>query len=82
MPTFLDFHSLGRITEDDLKKAQEEPRDEYGVKVLNAFYDLDSGMLFCLIDSSNREAVEKHHSKFGIECGWITQVKAITDYDH
>jgi hypothetical protein len=46
MPTFLDFHSLGRFTEDDLKRAQEEPRDEYGVKVLNAFYDMNSGCSF------------------------------------
>jgi hypothetical protein len=75
MPTFLDFHSLGRFTEDDLKKAQKEPRDEYGVKVLNTFYDVESGMMFCLVDAPDRESVEKHHAKFGIKCDWITQVK-------
>jgi Protein of unknown function (DUF4242) len=75
MPTFLDFHSLGRFTEDDLKKAQKEPRDDYGVKVLNTFYDVESGMMFCLVDAPDRESVEKHHAKFGIKCDWITQVK-------
>lgn len=75
MPTFLDFHSLDRFTEDDLKKAQKEPRDEYGVKVLNTFYDVESGMMFCLVDAPDRKSVEKHHAKFGIKCDWITQVK-------
>ena len=35
---------MGRYTEDDLKKSQKEPRDELGVKVLNTFYDPDSGL--------------------------------------
>jgi hypothetical protein len=69
MPTFLDFHSIDRFTEDDLKRGQKEPRDEYGVKVLNTFYDIDSGILFCLLDAPDRDSVEKHHSKFGIKCG-------------
>jgi hypothetical protein len=30
----MDFHSMGKYTEDDLKKSQKEPRDEFGVKVL------------------------------------------------
>lgn len=66
MPTFLDFHSLCRFTEDDLKRAQEKPRDEYGVKVLNAFYNIESRMEFCLVDTPDRDGVEKYHAKFGI----------------
>jgi hypothetical protein len=69
MPAFLDFHSMGRYTEDDLKKSQKDPRDEFGVKVLNTFYDLDSGTMFCLVDAPDKyAAVERHHSKFGIDC--------------
>jgi hypothetical protein len=51
MPTFIDFHSMGKYTEDDLKRGQNERRDEFGVKVLNIFYDMDSGMIFCLVDA-------------------------------
>ena len=51
MPTFIDFHSMGRFTEDDLKKSQEEPRDEFGVKILNIYYDVHPGMIFCLLDA-------------------------------
>lgn len=31
------IHSLGRYSEADLKRSQQESRDEYGVKVLNIF---------------------------------------------
>jgi hypothetical protein len=51
------------------------------VKVLNTSYDMESGVLFCLIDAPDRDSVEKHHSKFGIKCGWITQVKMTAGYD-
>jgi hypothetical protein len=56
MPTFMDFHSMGRFTEDDLKKSQKEPEDEFGVKTLNIFYDMESGMMFCLVDAPDRES--------------------------
>ena len=81
MPTFLDFHSMGRYNEDDLKKSLNEPRNELGVKVLNTFYDLDSGMMFCLVDAPDRYAVERHDSKYGMKCDWITPVKMTSEYD-
>ncbi len=67
MPAILDFHSMNKFTEDDLKKSQKEPRDELGVKVLNTFYDIYSGTMFCLLDAPDRYTVEMHHSKFGLK---------------
>ena len=81
MPTFIDFHSMGKYKEDDLKRGQKDPRDEFGVKTLNIFYDLDSGMMFCLLDAPDRDAVEKHHTKFGMKCDWITPVKMTSEYN-
>ena len=77
----MDFPSMGDYTEDDLRKGQNEPRDEFGVKILNTFYDIDSGMMFCLVDAPDRYAVEKHHSKFGMKCDWITQIKMTSEYN-
>jgi hypothetical protein len=71
---------MGRYKEDDLKKSLKEPRNELGVKVLNTFYDPDSGMMFCL-DAPDRYAVERHHSKYGMKCDWITPVKMTGEYD-
>ncbi|MGH9953301.1 MAG: nickel-binding protein [Nitrososphaeraceae archaeon] len=53
----------------------------FGVKIINTFYDTDSGTMFCLMDAPDRYAVEKHHFKFGIKCNWITQVKMIARHD-
>ena len=76
----MDFHSMCKYTEDDLKKSQKEHRDEFGVKILHIFYDMDSGMIFCLLDAPVRHAVENHHSKFGVKCDWITPVKMTSEY--
>jgi hypothetical protein len=73
------FNFSGRFTEDDLKKSQT--RDEFGVKILNTFYDMESGMMFCLVDAPDRDALEKHHSKFGMKYEWITPVKMTSEYD-
>ena len=69
---------MGRYTEDDSKKSQEDPRDEFGVKILNTFYDMDSGMMFGLVDAPDRNAVEKHHYKFKIlENHFITMLTSV-----
>jgi hypothetical protein len=41
LPIYLDVHSIGRLTEDDLIKAQNTPRDELGVKMVNILYNLE-----------------------------------------
>ncbi len=80
MPTYIDFHSMGQFNEADLQKFQQEPRDEHGVKTLNIFYDVESGMMFCLLDAPDKKAVELHHSKIRTKCDWITQIKMTGDY--
>jgi hypothetical protein len=52
------------------------PRDEFGVKTVDIFYDMGSGIMFCLIDAPDRMAVESHHEKLGLKCSWITRVRS------
>ena len=75
MPKFLDVHPIGKYTDDELKKFQELPRDELGVKVVNIFYNKEIGISFCLLDGPSREAIEKHHEKYDVKCEWITEVQ-------
>jgi hypothetical protein len=74
---FIDIHSLGTYSDEELKKFGEFPVDEYGVKVLNIFYNRAVGLSFCLLDAPDRNAVEKHHEKYGVKCNWITEVESI-----
>jgi hypothetical protein len=75
LPIFLDVHSIGTTTEDDLIKSQNAQRDELGVKVVNILYNLEGGVIYCLLDAPNKEAVEKHHGKIDVKSDLIMEVK-------
>lgn len=75
MPKFLDVHHLKPNDEEALKKLQQAPEDEFGITHINLMFNEQEDKFFCLLEAPNREAVEKHHSKHGIKCDWITEVK-------
>jgi Protein of unknown function (DUF4242) len=72
---FIDVHHIGKYTDEELKKFQELPADEYGVKILNIMYNRAVGISFYFLEAPNRKAVEKHHEKYGVKCNWITEVQ-------
>jgi hypothetical protein len=80
MPTYLDAHDLGNVTEDQLKQAQIAPKDEFGVIHNNILYNKEENKAFCILDAPNKEAVEKTHQKLGIKCNWITEVKTTAGF--
>jgi uncharacterized protein DUF4242 len=71
----LDVHSIGTTIEEDLRKAQNAPRDERGVKVVNILYNFEGGTIYCLLNAPSKEAVEKHHGNMRVKCDWIMEVK-------
>ena len=75
MPKFLDAHTLGNVTEDQLRKAQNMPKDEYGITHTNIMYNKAENKAYCLLDAPNMEAVQKHHEKLGMRCDWVMEVK-------
>ena len=78
MPTFLDAHNLGSITDEQLQQLQDAPKDEFGVTTKNMLYNREVNMLYCILDAPDKDAVSKHHQKFGMKCDWITEVKTTT----
>jgi Protein of unknown function (DUF4242) len=76
MPTCLDSHEMGDVTEEQLKQAQNAPKDEFGVTHQNILYNKEENKAFCIVDAPSKDAVEKHHhQKFGMKCNSITEVK-------
>jgi hypothetical protein len=63
--------------EKTLRQAKNSPKDQFGVTHKDILYNMEEDKLYCILDAPNKEAVEKHHEKFGIKCDWITEVKAI-----
>jgi hypothetical protein len=75
MPKFLDAHALKGTDEETLKNLQKAPADEFGIKHVNLMYNQEEDRFFCLTEAPSKDAVEKHHSKHGFSCEWITEVK-------
>ena len=78
MPKFLDVHSLKGFEEETLRKLQQAPVDEFGITHDNILYNKEEDKFYCLLDAPDRESVEKHHHKAGVNCDWITEVKTTT----
>jgi hypothetical protein len=75
VPTFLDDYDLGNMIEEQLMQAQNLPMDEFGFTAKNMLYSKEVNLLYCILDAPNKDAVQMHHQKFGLECSWITEAK-------
>ena len=74
MPKFFDSHPMQGAKPEFLKKLQNAPVDEFGVKHINLIYSEDDDRCFCLLEAPDKEAIKKHHEKFGYVCEYILQV--------
>jgi hypothetical protein len=79
MPVFLDVHKVP-FSEANLKELCISPVDEFGVSHVNLFYNKDANVCFCLLESPDMDAIEKHHAKVNIKCEWITEVALARDF--
>jgi len=70
----MDSHALKGAKPEILKKLQNEPKDEFGVKHLNLIYSEEEDRMYCVLDAPNKEAVKKHHNKLGYNCDFIMEV--------
>lgn len=65
MAIFMDRHDLNEgITAADVAEAHRkdlEIQDQYGVKFLTYWFDMERRTTFCLVDAPNREATERVH---------------------
>jgi hypothetical protein len=75
LSVFLDVHSIGTATEEEIRNAQNASRDELGVKVVNILYYLEAAAIYCILDALTKETVKKHHDKIGVKCDLIMEVK-------
>lgn len=75
MTRFLDTHKIGNFTEEQLIKLQKSPPDELGVSHVNILYNYEAVVMYCILEAPSREAVEKHHAKFGSMCNSIIKIK-------
>ncbi|MGH9982592.1 MAG: nickel-binding protein [Nitrososphaeraceae archaeon] len=72
--TFSDY-TIGTATVEQLEELQKSPPDEFGVRHINMLYNYEANIMYCILEAPSKEAVEKHHSKLGYKCDWITEIR-------
>lgn len=76
MPKYLDSHPMQNSTFKELKKLQKEPKDEFGVTHIDIICCEEKDRMYCFLEAPDKEAVEKHHEKFGYKCDFIIEVNS------
>ena len=66
---------MGQGSEEMIKQAQNQPKDEFGVTYEDILFYKEEDKLLCLLEAPDKEAVRKHHERLGITCEWITEAK-------
>ena len=78
MPEFMDVHTgLAGVTHEALKEAHQadlDIQDEEGVNFKHAWADPTTGMVFCLSEGPNAEAVQRIHERAGHPADQIYEV--------
>jgi Protein of unknown function (DUF4242) len=78
MPEFMDVHrSMKGVTPDQLMEAHNADlaiQDDESVNFKHAWADPASGMVFCLSEGPNAEAVKKIHDRTGHPADEIYEV--------
>ena len=68
MAIFLDVRSMGRTSKETLGQFQVSPNDEFGASHVNILFNPEADKVYCIIDTPNKDTVEKNHDKPGIKC--------------
>jgi hypothetical protein len=67
MPVFLDVHTMPSLEIENVEELIGS-KDEFDVTPINILFNKDADLCYCLQEALNKEAVEKHHSKFNLKC--------------
>ncbi|HYG72879.1 MAG TPA: SCO4226 family nickel-binding protein [Actinomycetota bacterium] len=78
MAEFMDVHrSMKGVTPDQLREAHDADlaiQDEEGVNFKHAWADPETGMVFCLSEGPNRDAIQRIHERAGHPADEIYEV--------
>lgn len=76
MTKYIDQHPMKPFSAEVLRETQRAPADEFGVTHHDIIFSEKDNKIWCVLNAPDKEAVEKHHAKIGIDCDWIHEVKS------
>ena len=80
MPQFMDVHldlklpaeAIAQIT-DDTRNARA---DQFGVRQVELYHNAD-GVVYCLLEGPDEQAIRDHHTAHGVPCGDVHRVDGV-----
>jgi hypothetical protein len=79
MPLYMDLHTLGPVSADEVAKAHLadlQTQDEYDVRYLRYWVNEDKGKVFCLVEAPSAAAASAvHRDAHGLVATEIYQVQ-------
>lgn len=64
------------LTATKLRELQKAPEDEFGVTHHDILFNEAENQIWCVLNAPDSDAVQKHHTKAGIQCDWIHEVES------
>ncbi len=80
MPLFMDFHPSLKLPASAIDEIADDAAarrsDRFGVRQVELLHNA-AGQVYCLLDAPEAEAVRRHHSALGVDCGDVHEVQGI-----
>jgi len=80
MPLFMDVHEDLKLPQEAIEQIAQGTRDgavdEFGVRQVELYHNAD-GMVYCLLEGPDEEAVRSHHEAVGVPCGDVHRVDSL-----
>ena len=80
MPKFIDSHDDLKLPAEVWASLAEGTRagteDQFGVRQIEAYHD-QAGLVYCVVEAPDAEAVRKHHVALGVACGEVHPVESL-----
>jgi hypothetical protein len=77
----MDFHDRvnlpGEVIAQLTTDADDHHTDQFGVRSIE-LYPTANGMVYCLLEAPDEEAVRRHHEALGVHCAEVYLVERIT----
>ena len=81
MPQFMDFHPDLKLPAEAIAQIADDTRharaDQFGVRQLDLYHNAE-GVVYCLLEGPDEQAIRRHHAALGVPCGDIHQVDNLT----
>ena len=80
MPRYMDFHQDLKLPWEAIEQIAEETRnakaDQFGVRQVELYHNAD-GIVYCLLDGPDEDAIRQHHAALGVPCGDVHEVNSL-----